>query len=235
MLQSSPHYRLCSQVLDMEWFLDWYDSFPEQRTIAYSRVDSLKVALENSNQPVKDPIDFLYTLYYSEKKSLRWILDNPIVKESTFTYSVKWLRNLFVESFGWELRLKTDRTPEHTNVVNAQIQEWIDRYESQLTSLICERIVKRDFDILEFNNKKYRIQKALYILNTLGAVNKETLFQISFQWWIWARILANALNKQLRMILEDNELLAIPFSDVELSPQSIARWFQYQYRKREKQ
>lgn len=205
-------------------FKDWFDECPHQRTIAWWKIDALRERLESSDKFIKDPIVFLYDLYYTgDGTSLRNILSDPVVDNF---YSVKWLRNLLVNSFGWELREKTTRTSFHVSQLEDRIQRKISEFETSVSDLLHWRPVPREFEMSQFLAKNRRMWKALYILKTLGWINKTMLLELSQKVWLSYSILAKALNKQIQDILEMNPQLNIEFEEVALRPHSIERWFQ---------
>jgi len=212
------------RVSSFQDFKDWFDESPHQRTVAWSKIDVLRERLEGSNEQIKDPIAFLHDLYFDKQLSFRKILEHPRVDK---LYSVKWLRNLFVESFGWEVRTNTQRTWEHVRVASERVAEGVEKFEKQVWQLLWGRKQERIFKMDEYKTKKYRIGKALYILKTLWWIDKNMLFSISKKWWLWARVLANALNSQLRKILDEFPDIPVDFDDLMLRPQSIERWFTY--------
>jgi hypothetical protein len=76
----------------------------------------------------------------------------------------------------------------------------------------------------ELVSKKYRIQKALYILETLWWIDKNILLQLSLKEWLSNAILAKSLNRELERILWNYPSLGIHWDDVMLYSQLIGRW-----------
>ncbi|MCD5374922.1 hypothetical protein LR010_00550 [Candidatus Gracilibacteria bacterium] len=211
-------------IYSFQDFKDWFNDAPHQRTVAWGKIDALRERLERSSESNSDPIVFLHDLYFDKTFSIRKILNHELVDK---LYSPKGLQQLFVNSFGWNLRKKTDRTPEHALVIDAKIQAGVSKFESQIADLIDGRGKTRIFKMSEFENKDYKIGKALYVLKTLGGIDKSMLLRISAEGLLGARVLANALNKQSRNILDNFPEINISYDDIELKPQSIEKWIAY--------
>ncbi len=173
-----------------------------------------------------DPIEYLHELYYTQEKSL----DEIIITLGPLSIKVlpkATLHRLLFIHFWWEPRENTKRTPVHEKKLSSRIERWLNIFNSQVDWLLKWKAVNRVFKMKELQEKTYRIQKALYILNTLWGIDKKVLLKLSREWWLSDAIIARALNKNLQSILWENQDLGIKFSEVELYPQSINRWFRY--------
>lgn len=212
------------EVRTFQNFKDWFDECPYQRTIAWEKIDGLRERLEKSSEGIKDPISFLYELYFNQKFSLRRILDHPVVNNF---YSLKWLRNLFVNSFGWELREKTQKTPEHQRILDEKFQWQIHNFSDAVNRLLHGRETVRVFKTEEFREKKHRVGKALYLLKTLWGIDKKILFRLSSEWGLENIVIARWMNEQVKLILKEHPALSISYEEIELRAQSIDRWFDY--------
>lgn len=178
-------------------------------------------------------MEFL-TRMYEKWWSLDVIMSSPEVGSVDFV-SRATLHRLLFKHLDWKPRSNTERTPVHEDQLHQKTQREIRLFEESVANLLGGREVKREFDIDEFNDKRHRIGKALYILKTIGGIDKNILFETSKEAWISDAVIAHWLNKQLRDIIiyakayddygVDFDAYGILYEDVEVYPQSIRRWF----------
>ena len=199
----------------------WYQEDTKNRWNKYEALVRLGEALGD-----EDPLVYLYSLYYDEKKSLLEILKVDIFKNIDFL-SKATLHRLLFQDLGWVARKNTDKTPIHWDRVDAEIWDRIREFNFQVERLLVWKTVDRVFFIEELHEKQYRIQKALYILNTLWWIDKWVLLTLSIEWWLSDATLAHALNHKIEEIIKNHPRFLIPFDEVKLYPQSISRWFKY--------
>lgn len=217
------HYQTW-EILTFQKFKDWFDECPHQRTLAWGKIDGLRERLEASSEAIKDPIAFLNDLYFDQEYSLRRILDHPVVNQF---YSIKWFRNLLVNSFGWELREKTQKTPEHQRLLDERFQWQINDFSDAVNRLLHWREKVRVFRMEEFKKKKHRVGKVLYLLKTLWGIDKKVLYRLSSEWGLENIVIARWMNEQVKLILWEYPDLPISFEEIKLRAQSIDRWFDY--------
>jgi len=213
-------------VLNFWDFEKWYMSDEPQRTVAWERMNALKVVLEDSDENIKDPIDFLYSLYFHQKLSLDKILENELLKkaqkrftlytdsskdEETFGdknpkkfYSKKWLGKLLKESFWWELRKKTDRTPEHEKLEDEQVEVILKEVWNRVGWILNPKNQYPSFSIRNFRKIKYRVDKVLYILQYLWWIDIEKLIKTFQELEYWPRRTYKYLNEVVSKILDDS-------------------------------
>ena len=207
------------KVEDFNRFLQWVDAWTRQRLTIKTIFLELQMSIWWS-----DPIKYLHDLYYGEKKSLDEILKVPEIARIKFFPKATLWRHLF-EKFGWEPRPNTERTPVHERALDERIKSEIEDFEEKVRWLLHGRERKRVFKMSEFREKIHQLGKGLYILKTLGWINKQDLFDLSQNGTLSNTLLARALNKQLQDILEKFPELHITFEEVELTYRSIDRWF----------
>ena len=211
----------------------WYLINPGWRKNTYQKICNLGEVLESGI----DPMEFL-TRMYEKWGSLDVIMASTEVQEigkENFVSRATLHRILF-EHLEWKPRANTDRTPVHEQRLKEKIEWEIREFEDKVQWLLHGREVKREFDIEEFRWKRYRIGKALYILKTIGGIDKNILFKLSKEGGFSDAIIANSLNKQLRDIIIYSDTLqeyGIRYEDVEVYPQSINRWFKWNKDKEE--
>jgi len=176
-----------------------------------------------------DPILFLHRLYYSwEGNSLDIILAADEVQKIEFFPRATLHRLLFdKDKFWWDPRPNTQRTAVHEAIQTERVLSEIAEFEKKVSELIWWREVERVFRMSEFQEKRYRAGKALYILKTLWWIDKKILYTLSIDGWLSHAVLAKSLNKELEWVLSRNPELNIKLDDVKLYPQSISRWFKY--------
>lgn len=209
-------------VVSYQDFIVWVNEKPDRhREAAKEKIESLQRIIQ-----WEDPILFLHRLYYEENKSLIEILKVPEISSIDFL-SKATLHRLLFERFWWIPRENTERTKVHERRLSDRVAWEIAEFERHVSNLIGWRNIPRVFRMSEFKQKNYRIGKALYILKTLGGIDKKILYKLSREWWLSDAILAKSLNKELKNILSRNPELNINFEDIELYPQSINRWFRY--------
>lgn len=213
------------KVESLDDLLMWVENAPVRQGWPRLRIQGTFLELQKA-LGWKDPVKYIHDLYYIEKKSLNEILATPEVKSIDFFPKATLNRHLFGK-FWWIARENTERTPVHERQLHEKITWEIAEFESKVSSLLWGREVPRDFKIDEFNNKRHRIGKALYILKTLGRVDKNILYKLSIEWWLSNAVLATSLNIELQNVIENNPEYWLDFEAVKLYPQSISRWFKY--------
>lgn len=203
-------------------FLFWVKEKPDRhREAAQEKMSVLKENLDG-----EDPLYHLHNLYYNERKSLSEILKSDKILNIQF-FPKATLHRLLFERFWWIPRENTERTPVHEKQLSKKVAWEILEFESKVADLVGWRRILRVFRMDEFTKKTYKIWKALYILKTLWGIDKNMLYKLSVDWGLSHAVLAKSLNKELKKILIKNPELGIDFCDIELYPQSINRWFQY--------
>lgn len=210
---------MCEErIMNFSTFKNWYDRDPKRRQKNYDAFCNLKDVLNG-----EDPIKYIHSLYYKEQKSLREILKVDIISWMKFISSAT-LQRLLSEEFKWKLREKSERTHVHSEILSKTIEREITDFQWKVARLLDWKSQIRVFNMRELDSKKYRIQKALYILETLWWIDKNILLQLSLKEWLSNAILAKSLNRELERILWNYPSLGIHWDDVMLYSQLIGRW-----------
>ena len=216
------------EIIEQQWSIDNLDSFFQWvKSWTKARLKNQTFILEIQEKiNWKDPVVYINELYYNETKSLQEILKSLEVLGVKSISKATLHRLLFIH-FWWVPRQNTERTPVHEQQLSKKTQSEVAEFESKVSGLIWGRVIPRDFKLDEFHSKRYRMGKALYILKTLGRVDKNILYSLSIEWWLSNAILATSLNNELQSVLKNNPEYWIDFESVKLYPQSISRWFKY--------
>jgi hypothetical protein len=202
-------------------FFEWVKSWTKARLKNKTFILEIQQKIE-----WQDPIEYLDDLYYNHKKSLKEIIKTLEEKWVKIISNATLHRLLFIH-FWWIPRENTERTPVHEKQLHQKVTWEIADFESKVSLLIGWREVPRAFKIEEYEKKRYRMGKALYVLKTLGRVDKNILYYLSIEWGLSNAVLATSLNEELKKVLRDNPEFWIDFESIELYPQSIRRWFKY--------
>jgi hypothetical protein len=205
--------------------LSWVKNAPVRQGWPRLRIQETFLELQSAIG-WKDPIVYLHKLYYEDQKSLDEILITPEINSIDFFPKATLNRHLFGK-FWWVARSNTERTSVHEEKLNEKIEWEIAEFEQKVDWLLWGRKIVRAFKNSEFESKAYRAWKALYVLKTLGWIDKNSLYKLSVDGWLSNAILAKSLNKELEKILLIHPDLKIDFEDIKLYPQSIARWVTY--------
>lgn len=209
-------------VYSFEDFQRWFSELPEQRTLAWSKITTIAERLENSKEKIKDPIAFLHYLYFDQKYSLRKIHNHKIVNK---IYSVKGLQRLFVDSFWWDLRKKTDRTPEHNESEQRRLTEVIKEVHWKFSSLLDPMSQYTQFSIRRLRSLEWKMAKVLYILEHLRGIQEINLFRVFSELWYWQKRATSFLNNEIKNTLKQVwSLWWLKYWDLELSHSEVLSW-----------
>lgn len=184
------------------------------------RLQSIQTALRQIYSHDVDPVKYLMYLYYKE---WLWIKDvNKRLWELWVSYnSVKSIGNLFVTTFGWELRDRQDRTPiqqrkisnpNSTPIVamkkhwHEKLKENTEKYRAAAEEILSQtHTVQREFDRNIFDSLKWTSKKAFYLLEIFEGISVKMFYDISELSQIKASTtLAHILNRKLKGIHEKN-------------------------------
>ena len=208
------------------WGLElWYDQNEKLRRRTFLKFQNLKEKLDG-----RDPISYIYDLYFGETKSSLRVIINKIleidwISSRDFVSSATLQRLLFWDDWlNWKPRPKTQRTPVHQRLLQESIEERTAWFQSRVSDLLGSRESTKIFDMSLLQSKPYRIQKTLYLLKSLWGVDRKMLFEISQELESDNATISHAINKILQQILDNYPMLEINYDEVKLYPQSISRW-----------
>lgn len=208
-------------ILTFDDFREWYWEASHQRTLAWWKIDGLRERLEASWEKIKDPIEFLHHLYYDKKMSFRVILEQPLV---TKFYSVKWLRNLLVESFWWIPRPNTERTPAYDNVEENRIKTILSEVWSKVWATLDISDSYPSFSIRKLKSLDSRIEKVLYIFLNLLWISEEKLLETFQILEYWKKRVTTYLNWTIKDVLNNSWKLWVQYNELELNHWLVERW-----------
>lgn len=208
-------------ILTFEDFKNWCNESPHQRTVAWWKIDWLRVKLESSDYQIKDPIVFLHDLYFEKCKSFRKILDESIVDNF---YSVKWLRNLLVNSFWWSARLNTERTPAYDEVEEKRVESLLSEVWNKVWETLDVRESYSSLSIRKLRSLDSRLEKVLYIFEYLLWLTEESLLETFQTLEYWKKRVTTYMNKVIKDALDDSWKIWVQYDEVELNHWIIESW-----------
>lgn len=200
------------QVLFTWWAVYTFDEYKRQiawqKRERYERVEKLDILQEHLKarwESITDPVQYLHMIYFGGFDSPRMSIETLWEKTKNIWLSFKtydWLHKM-IQAFWWELYSPWEKTEtwwrnsanNHHNVSIADSN--IESFKLDLISVLdISDIWPRHitFDINEFNNCKFPIDKALYLIG----LNNDSFWELLSISDLWKKALTSCVNKLCR-------------------------------------
>ena len=143
---------------------------------------------------IRDPVAFLYHLYFDQGKSIEQVFDT--IKVIMGYNSIWWLHKL-LSDFWWELRHKQDKTLVWINrSARNKYNTWIAKKNTETFQTSVWKILQHAvpyFDKKHYTSLRFPIEKVLYIL----WLTVEDVLKIHTETGLWKNALSTLINTRV--------------------------------------